>query len=229
MRGLDLSDLPKLVRKFVFDRFLEQSHPPVLEEIMTRFELDGPTAFGVLKELHDSHLLVLLAGSQRILMAHPFSSIASPFEATISNKKYFANCAWDAIAFHVMLDKAVTIDSFCHHCAAKIKIQLRNNKTVLSDPKEAIVFIGVPAARWWENVVNTCSNNMVFFCSKNHMEEWKERNLGQTGETLSIDQAIKLSIPLYKDKMKLDYVRPSKDELNNHVKSMGLTSDFWKL
>ena len=196
---------------------------------MTRFELDRAAAFGVLKELHDSHLLVLLAGSQRILMAHPFSSIASPFEVTISNKKYFANCAWDAIAFHVMLGKDVTVDSFCHHCAAKIKIQLRNIKIVSADPKEALVFIGVPAARWWEDVVNTCSNNMVFFYSKNHMEEWKEMNLGQTGETLTIDQTIKLSIPLYKDKMKLDYARPSKDELNSYMKSMGLTSDFWKL
>jgi hypothetical protein len=196
---------------------------------MAWFELDRVVAFGVLKELHDSHLLVLLAGSQRILMAHPFSSIASPFEVTISNKKYFANCAWDAIAFHVMLGKDVTVNSFCHHCAAKIKIQLRNNKVISSDPKEAIVFIGVPAARWWENVVNTCSNNMVFFYSKKHMDEWKERSPGQTGDTLTIDQTIKLSIPLYKDKMKLDYGRPSKDELNSYMKSMGLTSDFWKL
>jgi hypothetical protein len=196
---------------------------------MAWFELDRVVAFGVLKELHDSRLLVLLAGSQRILMAHPFSSIASPFEVTISNKKYFANCAWDAIAFHVMLGKDVTVNSFCHHCAAKIKIQLRNNKVISSDPKEAIVFIGVPAARWWENVVNTCSNNMVFFYSKKHMNEWKERSPGQTGDTLTIDQTIKLSIPLYKDKMKLDYGRPSKDELNSYMKSMGLTSDFWKL
>jgi len=224
-----MSEVRQLVRKFIFDQFLEHSRPPVLEEVMTRFELDRAAAFGVLKELHDSHLLVLLAGSQRILMAHPFSSIASPFEVTISNKKYFANCAWDAIAFHVMLGKDVTVDSFCHHCAAKIKIQLRNIKIVSADPKEALVFIGVPAARWWEDVVNTCSNNMVFFYSKNHMEEWKEMNLGQTGETLTIDQTIKLSIPLYKDKMKLDYARPSKDELNSYMKSMGLTSDFWKL
>lgn len=224
-----MSALSQRVRKFVFDQFLEHSRPPVLEEIMARFELDRVVAFGVLKELHDSHLLVLLAGSQRILMAHPFSSIASPFEVTISNKTYFANCAWDAIAFHVMLGKDVTVDSFCHHCAAKIKIQLRNNKIISSDPKEAIVFIGIPAARWWENVVNTCSNNMVFFYSKKHMDEWKERSPGQTGDTLTIDQTIKLSIPLYKDKMKLDYGRPSKDELNSYMKSMGLTSDFWKL
>jgi len=223
-----LSDLSKLVRKFVFDQFLEHARPPVLEEIMQKFALDRATAFKVLKELHDSRSLVLLAGSQRILMAHPFSSIASPFEVTISNKKYFANCAWDAIAFHVMLDKDVTVDSFCHHCAAKIKIELSKNKIASSKPKEALLFIGVPAAKWWENVVNTCSNNMVFFSSKRHLEE-QEKNTEQIGETLSLDQAIKLSIPLYSHKMKLDYARPSKEELTSYMNSMGLTGDFWKL
>jgi hypothetical protein len=224
-----LSDLSKPVRKFVFDRFLEHARPPVLEEIMQKFALDRAVAFGVLRELHDSRQLVLLAGSQRILMAHPFSSITSPFEVTVSNKRYFANCAWDAIAFHVMLDKYVVVDSFCHHCAAKIKIELNKNKIESSNPKDTLVFIGVPAAKWWENVVNTCSNNMVFFSSKRHLEEWHEKNTTQTGETVSLDQTIKLSIPLYKDKMKLDYARPSKEELNSYMNSMGLTGAFWKL
>ena len=224
-----MSDLSKLVRKFVFDQFLEHTRPPVLEEIMQKFALDRAAAFRVLKELHDSRLLVLLTGSQRILMAHPFSSIASPFEVTVSNKRYFANCAWDAIAFHVMLKENVTVDSFCHHCAEKIKIELSQSKIVSSKPKEALVFIGVPAAKWWENVVNTCSNNMVFFSSKSQLEEWQKRNIAQTGETLSLDQTIKLSIPLYRDKMQLDYARPSKEELTSYMNSMGLTGDFWKL
>ena len=224
-----MSDLSKLVRKFVFDQFLEHARPPVLEEIMQKFALDRAAAFGVLEELHDSRLLVLLAGSQRILMAHPFSSIASPFEVTVSKKRYFANCAWDAIAFQVMLDKDVTVDSFCHHCAEKIKIELSKSKIVSSKPKEALVFIGVPAAKWWENVVNTCSNNMVFFSSKRHLEEWQEKNTAQNGETLSLPHTIKLSIPLYRDKMKLDYARPSKEELTSYMNSLGLTGDFWKL
>ena len=162
-------------------------------------------------------------------MAHPFSSIASPFEVTLSEKRYFANCAWDAIAFHVMLEKNVTVDSFCHHCAAKIKIELSKSKIASSKPKEALVFIGVPAAKWWENVVNTCSNNMIFFSSKRHLEEWQGKNKMLTGATLSLNQTIELSIPLYQDKMKLDYARPSKEELTSYMNSMGLTGDFWKL
>ena len=128
-----------------------------------------------------------------------------------------------------MLDKDVTVDSFCHHCATKIKIELSQSKIASSKPKDAVVFIGVPAAKWWENVVNTCSNNMVFFSSKSHLEEWQEKNATQDGETLSLPQTIKLSIPLYRDKMKLDYARPSKEELTSYVNSMGLTGDFWKL
>ena len=225
-----MADLPKLVRKYVCDHFLEYSRPPILEEIMAKFELNRADAFNILKELQANHLLVLLAGSQRILMAHPFSSIASPFEVTSSNgKKYFANCAWDSIAFHVMLRKNVTIESFCHHCAEKIKIHLSRNKVVSRRPQGAIVFIGVPAAKWWDDVVNTCANNMVFFSSRKHLEAWQATNPGQSGETLTLEQTIKLSIPLYQDKMKFDYARPSKEKLAAYVKSMGLTGDFWQL
>ena len=90
---------PELVaqaRKMVFDHFREHAVPPVLEDVMRQFELGREDAFAVLRALEDAHHLKLVPGTQRILMAFPFSAIATPFRVTANNQRYFANCAWDA-------------------------------------------------------------------------------------------------------------------------------------
>ena len=44
---------------------------------------------------------------------------------------------------------------------------------------------------------------------------------------MTIEKTLRLSLPIYKNKMSLDYVRPSKDQMLTHFQSLGLTSDFW--
>jgi len=36
-------------------------------------------------------------------------------------------------------------------------------------------------------------------------------------------------VPIYKDKLRAEYVRPGKDELVTHFRSLGLTGAFWRL
>jgi len=75
----------------------------------------------------------------------------------------------------------------------------------------------------------TCSNNMVFFSSKNHLTEWTNSSSPTRGEALTIEQTLKLSVPIYKNKMTLDYARPSREQTIAHFQSLGLTGDFWKI
>ena len=69
---------------------------------------------------------------------------------------------------------------------------------------------------------------MVFFSSKYHLAEWTQSSSQFGGEALTIEQTLKLSVPIYKTKMSLDYVRPSREQTVAHFQSLGLTSDFWK-
>ena len=77
--------------------------------------------------------------------------------------------------------------------------------------------------------MNTCSNHMVFFRSRSHLDDWKRENSVDDGVALTIDQTHALSVPLYRDRTKLDYVRPSKEELTADFRSLGLTGPFWDL
>lgn len=222
--------LIKNVRKYIFDYFLDQGEAPVIEQIMREHHLSRRDAFSLLKELETFRLLVLVPGTERILMAHPFSNVSTPFRVKTGGKGYYANCAWDAIAFHTMLDNQdVEIDSYCHHCADPIKIQLQNGGLKNAHPQNPLVFISVPAAKWWQNVIDTCSNNMVFLAGKEHLSDWLAHNPGLTGEALTIAQTHALGIPIYKTKLSLDYSRPSVDQLVAHFDSLGLQGPFWKL
>jgi hypothetical protein len=199
---------------------------------MRKFELDRASAFKVLVGLQSARHITLLPGTQRILMAFPFSSIVTPFRVRLTGKEkeYFANCAWDAVAIHVALGKEQWISSYCHHCSEDIKIHLKDQKVVSSQSDSPpLVYLGLPASKWWENILLTCSNNMVFFSSKDHLAEWKRSGSVTGGEALTVDQALRLSVPIYKDRMSVDYARPSREETIAHLQSLGLTGDFWKI
>lgn len=224
-----LETLPKLVRKFVFDHFLERSVPPVLEEIMNKFGVNRVEAFDILKQLEAARHLALLKGTQRILMAWPFSSITTPFRVKAGGKSYFANCSWDSIAFHVMLGDDVEVDSFCHHCGEAVKIELRNQGVASARPSSVLVYLAIPAVRWWDDIITTCSNNMTFFSSKDHLQEWLQAGQDEGGEAITLEKTMKLSVPIYKEKMGIDYARPAKADLMAYFESMGLHGDFWKL
>lgn len=222
-------DLAREVRKYVFDHFLEHAVPPVLEQIMERFHLGRSRAFEVMQALEAAHHLKLVPGTQRILMAFPFSAVATPFRVgRRGGRQYFANCAWDAVAFHAMLDQDVRIESRCHHCAESIGIELAGGQ-VAGSPPGPLVYLSLPASQWWNDIVNTCSNHMVFFRSASHLDEWRAATPGPSGAALTIEQTHALGLPIYRDKLQLDYARPSKDQLVAHFRALGLTGAFWEL
>jgi Alkylmercury lyase len=224
--------LQKNVRKYIFEHFEEHTTAPVLEQIMRKFGLNRASAFRILEELQSARHIALLAGTQRILMAFPFSSIVTPFRVKVTGKEkeYFANCAWDAVAIHVALGKEQWISSYCHHCSEDIKIHLKNQKVVSQQSdKQPLVYLALPASKWWENITLTCANNMVFFSSNNHLAEWIKPGNATRGEALTIEQTLRLSVEIYQTKMNLDYARPSREQTITHFQSLGLTSDFWKI
>jgi hypothetical protein len=219
---------PRSVRKFIFDQFYETASPPVLEEIMERFSVPRVEAFALLKAVEADHHILLVPGTQRILMANPYSAVTTPFRVYADGKRYFANCAWDTVSMHVMLDMGADIESYCHHCAEHLRISLDHGKLLSSSTPEPTIFLSVPVSKWYDNLINTCSNNMVYFASPSHMDDWLAKNPALKGEALSVDKMAEVCTPLSKGRMDLDYQRPPKERLEAYWESIGMKSDFWK-
>ncbi len=224
-----VENLPATVRKFIFDHFLEHASPPVVEQVMAEFSLARDDASRVLHDLEAARHLALVKGTDRILMAFPFSAIATPFRVTAGGRLYFANCSWDAIAFHAMLGQDVAVDSFCHHCAAPIRIELADGRAIRVEPEGAIVYLALPPTDWWADITTTCSNTMVFFASVEHRDASALCTSAGSAATLTPDQTHTLSLPIYPRKFDLDYARPSKEKLLDYWAAMGLTGSYWTL
>ena len=221
--------LPQRVRLFIFEHFLEHAAPPVAEQAMARFSLSRAAARDALRDLEAARHIALVPGTDRILMAFPFSAIATPFRVTVGGRSYFANCAWDAVAFHAMLDAEVRVDSFCHHCAAPIQIELTDGRATLVDPAESLVYLALRPTEWWGDIVKTCSNTMVFFASPDHRNASDLCAPADQAASLTPDQIHALSGPIYATKFALDYARPSKEALLAHFVAIGLVGNYWSL
>jgi hypothetical protein len=220
--------LAQRVRLFIFEYFREHSVPPVVEQLMSDFELSRSETISLLRELTDAKHIALVKGTSRILMAFPFSAIATPFRVIAGGRTYFANCAWDAIAFHAMLGTDIAIDSYCHHCAQPISIEMSEGKATRVEPAEAIVYLALRPAQWWEDIITTCSNTMVFFASPEHRDASDLSAPADQTASLTPDEVYALGIPLYANKLSIDYERPGLDALRTHFASIGLTSPYWQ-
>jgi hypothetical protein len=222
--------LAQRVRLHIYEFFLERARPPAAEELMTQFGLSRDEAVDVLRELADSRSVALVSGTARILMAWPFSGVTTPFVSIARGKEYMTNCAWDAIAVHAMLHgEPVDVASFCHHCARPIRIQLRDGHAVNVDPDSTLVYLALRPTEWWEDIITTCSNTMVFFCSEDHRDASGLSAAADRAASLTPQQTYELSIPLYDRRLEIDYVRPSRDQLNAHFASLGLTEPYWRI
>jgi hypothetical protein len=223
------TNLQQRVRQFIFEHFLEHAAPPIAEQVMKEFSVSRDAATAVLHDLEAARHIALVKGTARILMAFPFSAIATPFRARVRGRTYFANCAWDSIAFHTMLGDDVRVDSFCHHCAVPIQIELRDGRATHVEPPESLVYFALPPSEWWDDISTTCGNTMVFFASPEHRDASDLCAGADQSASLTPDQVHTLSGPTYATKFALDYARPSKEALLAHWAAMGLTGDYWKL
>lgn len=197
---------------------------------MTDLGLSRADTVALVEELVDAHSVAVVKGTSRILMAWPFSAIATPFVVHARGKTWFANCAWDAVAFHAMLDEDdVAVDSFCHHCGGRIRIELRGGRATLVEPATTIVYLALRPTEWWEDIITTCSNSMVFFCSPAHRDASGLAAPEDEAASLSPELTHRLSVPLYGSRLAPDYARPSRDELNAHFASLGLAQPYWRI
>jgi hypothetical protein len=183
-----------------------------------------------LDRLEQARHIRLLPGTHRILMAFPFSAIASPFRVRVRDRgTYFANCAWDSIAFFPMLHQPLRVESFCHHCAGPISFEIREGRPVSDASDLPVVYLGRPAAEWWQDIITTCSNTMLFFANPEHLRSWRADYREENGVELSIETVLRLSEALYAGRLERDFARPSRDRLVELFRGLKLTGAFWQI
>jgi hypothetical protein len=70
---------------------------------------------------------------------------------------------------------------------------------------------------------------MLIFRSEEHIEKWCKAWRLPFGAVLSLEQAWKLADAWYRDRLSPDWRRRTVDEAHALFRSLGLTSEFWRL
>jgi hypothetical protein len=140
------------VRLAVYRKVVTEGLPPTAPEIAGEL---GATASDVetsLRRLADAHVLVLAPGTPYVWMANPFSAIPTPFEVSVGERRYFANCIWDALGIPACLHADAQIDTFCPDCSEPLRLRVADDALDDGTPTDARIHFSVPAARWWEDI-----------------------------------------------------------------------------
>jgi len=146
----DVDSFDRAVRLAVYRTIVADGVPPTARELAA--ELDVPTAdlAASLGRLADAHALVLQPETSSIWMAAPFSAVPTPFDVSVGDRRYFANCIWDALGVPACLHADARIDSSCPDCGEPLRLEVRDG--VLREPADSVLHFAIPAARWWEDI-----------------------------------------------------------------------------
>lgn len=94
-----------------------------------------------LAQLEGDHRIALTEDGN-VMMAHPFSGVATPYRAVVGEAWWHANCAWDALAILALLGDG--------HAEGPDGLRWVVSKGVVEP--NGIVHLLVPARRFWEDV-----------------------------------------------------------------------------
>lgn len=101
-----------------------------------------------LRFLADSHVLVLDEQGE-VLMAHPFSAVLTPYRVETREGRYWANCAWDAIAIPLILGTDGRTPTTCPHSGEQFDLTVTQGR---AGPREAVVRFAVPVRAFWDDI-----------------------------------------------------------------------------
>jgi hypothetical protein len=143
-------DLDRRIRIALYDVTVTTGAPPLAAALAARMALPEEVVRESFERLAAGRVVVLQRESREILMAAPFSAVATPFAVRATDRLYYANCVWDGLGILAMLRRDGEVRASCGCCGEAMTLATRGNRLA---PAEGVVHFAIPARRWWEDIV----------------------------------------------------------------------------
>lgn len=212
------------IRQYVYQAFADRATANV-SDVALRFNISENEALHSLRLLHDQHLIVLDNDRRHIVMAHPWAAKNLGFVVASSKQKWWGGCAWDSFAIPSLIKETCLVATHCPSCGHAIALDVEPDRPPENDNDWVAHFV-VPVPEMWNDVVYTCSNQLIF-CDRTHVEEWLQKTGNSFGTILDLSTLWTLATQWYAGRLSPDYRRRTADEAAEFFKSIGLTEDFW--
>lgn len=133
---------------YVYASLIERAVVPSLDQIADTVVGDRSSIARLIREAKIGKTL-LLDDTDAIWMAGPFSARPTAYHVQAGDKRWFANCAWDALGIGAIVDAPVDIDTTCSDCGEALRFRLA---PASSDVPDWIVHVLVPARHWYDDI-----------------------------------------------------------------------------
>src|SRR5437879_58414 len=123
-----------------------------------------------LRRLAEQRLVVLGADDDRILMAHPFTSVPMGFAVMGARTLWWGGCAWDSFALPHLVpgEPEALVSTTCPNCRRPLAWTVGRDKP---PPGREVAHFLTPAAPMWDDVLRTCSTQGIF-CAAECVASW---------------------------------------------------------
>lgn len=153
LAGPETAEFDRVVRLELFRVAAATGRVPSEVEVAERLAEPREAVTDAIRRLADGKALILAPGGTSIWAANPFCAVPSGFRVRTHERTYWAICIWDALGIPASLSADATIETDCGDaCGERLLLTIRDGS--LADG-EGVVHFGVPAARFWENIVFT--------------------------------------------------------------------------
>ncbi len=136
----------------VYHHFAETGRAPRPSEMAARAGLSEEQVLAAYLQLRAQRLLLLEPDGRSIRMAPPFSGVPTQHVVESAGVRYFANCAWDALAIPAALHREGHVQSRCEQSLEPLDLRVGLDGPERSD---WLFHCLVPARKWWDDLVFT--------------------------------------------------------------------------
>jgi hypothetical protein len=216
------------VRLTVYTSFALTGRAPSAPELAAGTGLSSDEVRQELQRLHATRDLVLDAHDRdRIVMAHPFSSIPLGFSVMGAQTLWWGGCAWDSFAIaHLLPDEPdVLVATRCPACDTALAWVVNRDAPPQGDQ---VAHFLTPVQHIWDDVVHACGNQRLF-CSADCVDDWLIRTRQQRGYVMDVATLWRLARGWYAGRMDRGYTRRDPSSAAAYFAEVGLHGPFWGL
>jgi hypothetical protein len=170
---------------------------------------------------------VVLDESGAVVMAHPFAAVPLGFPVMGARPLWWGGCAWDSFALpHVLPhDHEVLVATRCPNCDRAHAWSVSKESAPVGDQ---VAHFLTPAARIWDDVVDTCANQRIF-CREECVDSWLANTGNSRGYVTDLATLWRLASKWYEGRLEYGYVRRDPSSAAAYFYEVGLRGPFWGL
>ncbi|KAM3426640.1 hypothetical protein NHJ13734_009341 [Beauveria thailandica] len=213
------------LHEYIISSFLNNQRPPTAKEIASHFGSDVAMARHRLQALADYHGVVLHPKSDEVWVAHPFS--ASPTTCIVSSDhgKWWGNCAWCSLGVMQLVGGNATLHTRIGAIGDEVSVTARNGQLVDTD---FVIHFPVPMRNAWDNVIYTCSVQLLFR-NEAEVDEWCAARGIPKGDVRPINQIWNFATEWYGRHADRDWTKWSLSEATEIFHRHKLTGPIWAI